>query len=162
VNETTTLEPLSLGDVMRLNARTWLEPVPDERPLPVLMLTYPAPQFDDVDPDVVESTMRRVAGALGAVPAGPEVPDGGVRISTHGLEALLWFTGCSYALKISHPRWLRELNSAGRALLAVGLDELSPVAAVAEVDEYRQHARQTGRMHFAFARVGRRALGGAA
>jgi hypothetical protein len=55
---------------------------------------------------------------------------------------------------------VRGLEQCGGALLAVGLDELSQVASVAEVDEYRSHARETGRLQFALARVGR-AVGGA-
>jgi hypothetical protein len=152
-------EPLSLGTIMRLNTRTWVEPVGTDT-LPMLMLTYPAPQFDEVDPAVVESAMRRVAEALGAEPFSADVPDVGVRFTLHPPHGLLWFTNSSYALKITHVRWLRALKEAGGAVLGVGLDELSTVASVAEVDEYREHARRHGRMHFAFGHVGR-PLGGA-
>lgn len=152
-------EPLSLGTIMRLNTRTWVEPIGDD-PLPMLMLTYPAPQFDEVDPALVESTMRHVAAALGAEPLSGRVPEVGVRFTLHTPYGLLWFPGSAYALKITHPRWLRALREAGGAVIGVGLDELSTVASVAEVDEYREHARELGRMHFALGHVGR-PLGGA-
>lgn len=152
-------EPLSLDTIMRLNARTWVEPVGDD-PLPMLMLTYPAPQYDEVDPAAVENTMRHVAAALGAEPSSGSVPDVGVRFTLHPPHGLLWFTGSSYALKITNPRWLRALKEAGGAALGVGLDALSTVATVREVDEYRQRARELGRMYFALGHVGR-PLGGA-
>ncbi|WP_244206884.1 hypothetical protein [Streptomyces swartbergensis] len=151
---TTVLEPVPLGVIARLNARTWLAPSEGEL-LPVLMLTYPAPQFDEPSPDVVEATMRHVAASLGTVAAGPVVPEVGVRLTLRGPDALLWFTDTAYALKIAHPRWTRAVNVSDRALLAVGLDELSPVATAAEVDEYREAARAAERMHLGIARVGR-------
>jgi hypothetical protein len=153
-------EAVPLATLMSVNVRTWLDQTDDGDPIAVLMLTYPAPQFDEADPTVVEATMRHVATSLGAVPTGEPVPDVGVRLTTDGGEALLWFPGTGYALKVQHPRWVRALEQHGVALLAVGLDELSQVASVAEVDEYRNHARATGRMHFALARAGR-SLGGA-
>jgi hypothetical protein len=166
-----TLDPLPLGVVMRLNARTRIELDDQGDRVPALMLTYPPARFDWTGPDAerlnhvdeplhVEGIMRRVAASLDAAP-GPDVPDAGLRITLHGLDALLWLTGCPYALKLSNPRWLRALNTAGLALLAVGLDELSPTASAAEVDEYRETARAAGRMHCAYARVGR-PTGGAA
>ncbi|MGA5489546.1 hypothetical protein ACPCK1_17540 [Streptomyces pseudogriseolus] len=159
--ETTAVaEAVPLATIMSVNVRTWLDRNDDGDPITCLMLTYPAPQFDDADPAVVEATMRQVATSLGAVPAGEPVPDVGVRLTTHGGEALLWFPGSFYALKVRHPQWVRALNQCGGALLAVGLDELSQVASVAEVNEYRAAARAAGRMHFALARVGR-PIGGA-
>lgn len=152
-------EPVTLATLASVNVRTWLDRTDAGEPLPCLMLTYPAPQFDDADPDVVESTMRRVARSLGAVAAGEPVPDVGVRLTIGGGVALLWFPETGYALKVQHPSWVRGLEQCGGALLAVGLDELSQVASVAEVDEYRQHARDTGRLHFALARVGRAVRG---
>ena len=153
-------EPVTLGMLASVNVRTWLDRPDAGEPIPCLMLTYPTPQFVDADPAVVESTMRRVARSLGAVEAGEPVPDVGVRLTIGGGVALLWFPETGYALKVQHPSWVRGLEQCGGALLAVGLDELSQVASVAEVDEYRQHARDTGRLHFALARVGR-AVGGA-
>jgi hypothetical protein len=160
MTDSTTLAPVTLSTIMTLNVRTWIEQPDTDTPLAALMLTYPAPQFDDADPVAVERTMRGVAASLGAVPAGAPVPDVGVRLTVHGGEALLWFTDCSYGLRVRHLRWMRALERAGRALLAVGLDELSPVASVAEVDEYREAARGSGRMHLALAHLGRR-IGGA-
>ncbi|MDX3753751.1 hypothetical protein ACFWD7_37060 [Streptomyces mirabilis] len=153
-------EAVPLATLMSVNVRTWLEQAPNGEPIPCLMITYPAPQFDDADPAVVEATMRQVAQSLGAVPAGEPVPDVGTRLTLGGGVALLWFLETGYALKVQHPRWVRGLEQCGGALLAVGLDELSQVASVAEVDEYRNHSREAGRLQFALARVGR-AVGGA-
>ncbi|MFI1607870.1 hypothetical protein ACH4YN_38150 [Streptomyces griseofuscus] len=145
---------------MTLNTRTWLDWTDDGEPLAALMLTHPSPQFGpEVDPAAVEATMRHVATSIGAVPAGEPVPDVGVRLTVHGSVALLWVPGAAYALKITHTRWVHALAQCSGVLLAVGLDELSTVASVAEVDEYRGHARETGRLHFALAHA-RRAFGG--
>lgn len=153
-------EAVPLATLSSVNVRTWLEQAPNGDPIPCLMITYPPPQFDDVDPAVVEATMRRVAHSLDAVPSGEPVPDAGVRLTLGGGAALLWFPETGYALKVQHPRWVRGLEQCGGALVAVGLDALSRVATVAEVDEYRNHARETGRLQFALARLGR-AVGGA-
>ncbi|CAL9591379.1 hypothetical protein SUDANB1_05232 [Streptomyces sp. enrichment culture] len=157
--ETRPTEVVPIATLATVNTRTWVDTTDDGAPIPCLMLTYPAPQFDDADPEVVEATMRQVAQSLGAVPAGEPVPDVGVRLTLRGGVALLWFPETGYALKVEHPRWVRALEQFGAALLAVGLDELSQVASVAEVDEYRQNTRAAGRLHFALARVGRR-IGG--
>ncbi|MGC0211935.1 DUF6415 family natural product biosynthesis protein [Streptomyces levis] len=160
-------EALSLGVIMRLNARTWIEQDEKGAPLPVLMLTYPPTNWgwtgpaahtahrNDAGPLPVEGIMRHVAASLNTVPPSAGVLDVGRRISLHGPEALLWFSGCPYALKISNPRWLRAADTAGRALLLVGLEELSPVASAAEVEEYRDSARAADRLHCALAHVGR-------
>ncbi|WP_406202550.1 hypothetical protein OG331_31665 [Streptomyces sp. NBC_01017] len=153
---------MTLDVIVFLNVRTWLGQTPAGDPVPALLLTYPAQRAEGVDPGVVEDVMRRVAVSLGAAPAGSPVPEVGVRLGVRGADALMWFPGCAYALKIARPEWVRALASCGRALLEVGLDELSTVASVAEVDEYRQHAHDSGRMHLALADVGRRPLGGAA
>ncbi|MFI1467662.1 hypothetical protein [Streptomyces wuyuanensis] len=159
--ETTAVaEVMPLATLMSVNVRTWLDRTDAGEPIPCLMITYPAPQFDDADPVAVEATMRQVATSLGAVPAGELVPDVGVRLTLRGGVALLWFPETGYALKVEHPSWVRGLEHCGGALLAVGLDELSQVASVAEVDEYRNHAREAGRLQFALARVGR-SVGGA-
>jgi hypothetical protein len=143
-----------LGTLMSINVRTWIDQG-DGEPMCCLLLTHAAPPLGEADPAAVETTMRRVAASLGAAPAGEPVPDAGVRLTVHGGEALLWFTDTEYALKIAHTRWVRAVHDAGGALLAVGLDELSRVASVAEVDEYREHAHAAGRLHLALARVGR-------
>jgi hypothetical protein len=148
-------EALPLSTLMSVNVRTWLEQTDNGEPIPCLMITYPAPQFDEVDPAAVEATMRQVAQSLGAIPVGESVPDVGARLTISGGVALLWFPETGYALKVQHLRWVRGLEQSGGALLAVGLDELSQVATVAEVDEYRNHGREAGRLHFAVARVGR-------
>ncbi|MET9816498.1 hypothetical protein [Streptomyces sp. NPDC006355] len=153
---------MTLDVIVFLNVRTWLGQTETGEPLPALMLTYPAKPAEDVDPGVVEDVMRRVAVSLGAAPAGTPVPEVGVRLGVRGVDALMWFPGCAYALKIARPDWVRALAGCGRALLEVGLDELSTVASVAEVDEYRRSAHELGRMHLALADVGRRPSGGAA
>ncbi|MET9729216.1 hypothetical protein ABZZ79_00695 [Streptomyces sp. NPDC006458] len=158
--ETRTAEAVPIATLATVNTRTWVDTTDDGAPIPCLMITYPAPRFEDADPAVVEATMRQVARSLGAVPAGDPVPNVGVRLTLCGGAALLWFPETLYALKVQHPRWVRALEQYGGALLAVGLDELSQVASVAEVDEYRQHSRETGRLHFALADLGR-AVGGA-
>lgn len=157
--ETKPAEAVPIATLATVNTRTWVDTTDDGAPIPCLMLTYPAPQFEDADPVIVEATMRQVAQSLGAVPAGEPVPDIGVRLTISGGVALLWFPETGYALKVQHLRWVRALEEHGVALLAVGLDELSQVAAVVEVDEYRSNAREGGRMLFALARVGR-SLGG--
>ncbi|MFE9810726.1 hypothetical protein [Streptomyces sp. NPDC005548] len=158
----TTIAPaVSLATIMTVNARTWLDWTDDGEPLAALMLTHPSPQFGpEVDPAAVEATMRTVATSLGAVPAGDPVPDVGVKLTLHGSVALLWFPGAAYSLKITHARWVHALSRCSGVLLAVGLDELSTVASVAEVDEYRENGRESGRLQFALAHC-RRGLGGA-
>lgn len=158
--ETRPAEAVPIATLAAVNTRTWLERADNGEPLPCLMITYPAPQFEDADPAVVEAMMRQVARSLGAVPAGEPVPDVGVRLTLRGGVALLWFPETGYALKVEHLAWVRGLEQCGAALLAVGLDELSQVASVAEVDEYRNNAREGGRLQFALARVGC-AVGGA-
>jgi hypothetical protein len=153
-------EVVPLATLMSVNVRTWLGRTDAGESIPCLMITYPAPQFEDAAPAVVEATMRQVVQSLGAVPAGDPVPDVGVRLTIRGGVALLWFLETGYALKVEHPRWVRGLEESSVALLAVGLDELSQVASVAEVDEYRQSTRAAGRLYFALARIGR-AVGGA-
>ncbi|MFG2458175.1 hypothetical protein ACGFWE_14040 [Streptomyces sp. NPDC048523] len=152
------VEPVTLDLIVFLNVRTWIGQTQSGELYPALMLTYPAQRAEGVDPGVVEHTMRRVAVSLGGAPAGSPVPEVGVRLGVRGAEALMWFPGCSYALKIARPPWVRALESCGRALLEVGLDELSTVASVAEVDEYRESQYGLGRMHLALADVGRRPL----
>lgn len=158
--ETRPAEAVPIATLATVNTRTWVDTTDDGAPIPCLMLTYPAPQFEDVDPAVVEATMRQVVRSIGAVPAGDPVPNVGVRLTVRAGVALLWFPDSLYALKVQHPRWVRALEEYGGALLAVGLDELSQVASVAEVDEYRNHTRESGRLHFALAALGR-AVGGA-
>lgn len=153
-------EVVPLATLMTVNTRTWLDQTDTGELIPCLMLTYPAPQFDEVDPAAVEATMQQVVQSLGAVPAGESVPDVGVRLTISGGVALLWFLETGYALKIQHPRWVRGLKDCGGALLVVGLDELSQVASVAEVDEYRANARAGGRLYLALAHLGR-PVGGA-
>ncbi|WP_406459715.1 hypothetical protein OH768_33575 [Streptomyces sp. NBC_01622] len=153
-------EAVPLSTLMSVNVRTWVEETDDGVLIPCLMLTYQAPQFDDVDPAAVEATMRQVAQSLGARRSGEPVPNVGMRLTLRRGVALLWFRETGYALKVQHPRWVRAVEGCGCTLLAVGIDELSQVATLAEVDEYRNHARETGRLFFALADVGR-AVGGA-
>lgn len=141
------------GLIATLNARTWLDHTHDGDVFSALLITFPAPQFDEVDPDAIEQTMLGVAAALGAAPFGKPPPTVGARVITVGGDALVWFAGCPYALKLTHPRWAQAINNLGHVLLAVGLDELSPVASRAEIDEYIERARECGRMHIALADV---------
>lgn len=157
--EAAVAEAVPLATLSTVNVRTWLDQTDDGEPIPCLMLTYQAPQFDEADPAVVEASMRQVVQSLGAVLAGEPVPDVGVRLTISGGVALLWFLETGYALKVQHPRWVRGLKECGGALLVVGLDELSQVASVAEVDEYRANARAGGRLYLALAHLGR-PLGG--
>lgn len=153
-SEATFAEVVPLSTLATVNVRTWIDRTDAGEPIPCLMLTYPAPQFDEVDPAAVEASMRQVVQSLGAVPAGEAVPDVGVRLTIQSGVALLWFLEAGYALKIQHPRWVRGLKECGGALLVVGLDELSQVASVAEVDEYRANARAGGRLYLALAQLG--------
>lgn len=155
------VEPVTLDVILFLNVRTWLGQTAGGDPIPALMLTYPGHRAEGADPGVVEDVMRRVAVSIGATPGSSPVPEVGVRLAVAGADALMWFPGCSYALKITRPDWVRALAATGCALVEVGLDELSTVASVAEVDEYRQSAYDGGRMHNALADVGRRPSGGA-
>jgi hypothetical protein len=157
--ETTVADVVPLSTLATVNVRTWLDQTDTGETIPCLMLNYPAPQFDDADPAVVEANMRQVVQSLGAVPAGESVPDVGVRLTISGGVALLWFLETGYALKVQHPRWVRGLKECGGALLVVGLDELSQVASVAEVDEYRANARAGGRLYLALAQLGRSSVG---
>jgi hypothetical protein len=140
--------------ILSLSVRTSLEQTDDARVFGAVMLTYPAPQFGEVDPADVEEKMRGVAASLGAVPYGEAVPTVGARISMHGTDAVLWFAGCPYGLSVKHPRWATAAVNLGEVLLAVGLDELSPGASRAEVDEYRVYAAEAGRIHVAHAQIG--------
>jgi hypothetical protein len=153
--ETMVSGAVPLATLMSVNVRTWLDHTDAGEPIPCLMLTYSAPQFDEADPAAIEASMRQVVQSLGAVRAGESVPDVGVRLTISGGVALLWFLETGYALKVPHPRWVRGLKECGGALLVVGLDELSQVASVAEVDEYRANARAGGRLYLALAHLGR-------
>ncbi|MFI6465650.1 hypothetical protein [Streptomyces sp. NPDC050538] len=153
---------MALDVIVFLNVRTWLGQTSAGDPIPALLLTYPAQRAEGVDPGVVNDVMHRVAVSLGAAPAGSTVPEVGVRLGVRGAHALMWFPGCSYALKITRPEWVRALASYGRAIIEVGLDELSTVTTAPEVDAYRQNAREGGRLYLAVADVGRRPPGGEA
>lgn len=142
------------GLIASLNVRVWLHYTMNDEAFPFLMLTYPAPQFEDVDPAAVEHTMRGVAASLGAAPLGEPLPKVGARVIRRDGDAFVWFADCPYALKVSQPAWARRIAELGHVLLAVGLDELSPVASRAEVDEYIATAGECGRMHVALADVG--------
>lgn len=144
----------SKGLILSLTVRTSLEHTADDGAFGVVMLTYPAPQFGEVDPDDVELKMRGVAAALGAAPYGGPVPTVGARIYMQGTDAALWFTGCDFGLKIRHPRWASAAERLDEVLLAVGLSELSPGACRAEVAEYRVNMAKAGGLHVARAQIG--------
>lgn len=143
------------GLIATLNARTWLDHTINGRVFSPLLLTYPAPQFEDIDPAEVERKMLGVAASLGAAPLSAELPDAGERVTLHpGGTTLVHLDNSPYALHIpKHPRWSQAISQLGQVLLAIGLDELSPVASRAEINEYIEAAGENGRMHFAIARV---------
>ncbi|MFE2747297.1 hypothetical protein ACFXKX_23715 [Streptomyces scopuliridis] len=153
--------PPTPGLIAQLNVRTWLDHTVDGRVFAPMLITYPAPQFEDVDPAEVERQMRGVAASLGAVPAelgtsnGESAAAAGERVSIHqGGAILVHFEGSRYALRVlKSARWAGVIANLGHVLLAVGLDELSGVASRAEVDEYIEHAGRTGRIHAAVADV---------
>ncbi|MEU9789124.1 hypothetical protein AB0E27_00620 [Streptomyces sparsogenes] len=120
-----------------------------------LLLTYPAPQLEDADPADIERTMHGVAASLGVAPRNQGLVDVGERLTVHpGGAILLHFDGAEYALRLpAHPRWAQTISNFGRVLLAVGLDELSPVASPAEIDEYIEAGGETGRLLVGLARV---------
>ncbi|AZM53350.1 hypothetical protein DMA15_12785 [Streptomyces sp. WAC 01529] len=129
----------STGLILSLTVRTSLEHTAEGKMFGVVMLTYPAPQFGEVDQDDVELKMRGVAASLGAAPYGGPVPTVGARIHMQGADAALWFKGCDFGLRLKHPRWASAAARLDEVLLVVGLAELSPGATRAEVDEYRVH-----------------------
>lgn len=144
------------GLIAALNARLWLDHTIGGEVFTALLLTHPAPQFEDVDPAEVERTMRGVAASLGVAPRSQELADVGERLTVHsGGVILLHFDGSPYGLRLpAHPRWAQAIGGFGRVLLAVGLDELSPVASRAEVDEYIEAGGDTGRLLVGLATVG--------
>lgn len=143
------------GLIATINARTWLDHTIDGRVFSPVLLTYPAPQFEDADPVEVERQMSIVAASLGARPPGPALPEIGERVTVHdGGVTLVHFDGSPYALRLpKHPRWTQVVAGLGQVLLAVGLDELSPVASRSEVDEYIETAGSNGRILFGLACV---------
>ncbi|MFE4691283.1 hypothetical protein ACFRH6_14635 [Streptomyces sp. NPDC056749] len=144
------------GLIARLQARTALDHTAQGRAYASLLITYPTPQFEDVDPAEVERLMHGVAVTLGAVPA--VLPEAGpgrapafsvdrVSIAPSG-ECLVHFDGTPWSLRIARsPGWTRVVEGIGQVLLVVGLDELSPVASVAEVDEYIEASGAADRLY---------------
>ncbi|MFJ4126017.1 hypothetical protein ACIP3U_32400 [[Kitasatospora] papulosa] len=142
--------------IAQLQARTALEHTAQGRTYASLLITYPAPQFEDVDPAEVERLMHGVALTLGAVPA--VLPEAGpgrapsfsvdrVSIGPSG-ETLVHFCGTPWSLRVARsPGWTRVISGLGRVLLVVGLDELSPVASAAEVDKYIEAAGAADRLY---------------
>ncbi|MFF9568518.1 hypothetical protein [Streptomyces sp. NPDC014685] len=149
------------GLIAKLTVRTWLDFTADGRMFVPMLITYPAPQFEDVDPVRVEQDMLGVAAALATTPTELDMLGGGapahagrrVHLTDNGL-LLVRFDGTPWALRVAKaPRWSRLVAELGHVLLAVGLDELSAVASRAEVDEYIERAGRTGRIHAAVADV---------
>lgn len=136
------------GLIASLNARLWLDHTLGGQVFTALLLTHPTSPLDDVDPVKVERTMRGVAASLSVAPRDQGLADVGERITIHPRgQILLHFDGSQYALRLpAHPRWAQAIAGFGRVLLAVGLDELSPVASRAEVDEYIEAGGQNGRL----------------
>ncbi|MDX3224392.1 hypothetical protein [Streptomyces sp. ME19-01-6] len=143
------------GLIASLNARLWLDHTPGDEVFTSLLLSFPAPQFADVDPAEVERTMRGVGASLGVAPRGQGLADVGERLTVHaGGVILLHFDGSRYAMRLpAHPRWAKAISGFGRVLLAVGLDELSPVASRVEIDEYIEAGGETGRLLVGLAMV---------
>ncbi|MFJ3587550.1 hypothetical protein ACIQUY_29160 [Streptomyces sp. NPDC090231] len=150
-----TLPAPNPGLIARLNARTSLGQTEAGRTFASLMLTYPAPQFGEVDPSKVEFAMRGVASTLGAVPAvlpsvvpgrAPSFSVDRMSITPTGIP-LIHFDGTPWSMRIAEsPAWSRVVAGLGRVLLVVGLDELSSVASAAEVDEYIEYAGEADRL----------------
>lgn len=144
------------GLIARLQARTAVDTTAQGRSYASLLITYPAPQFEDVDPAEVERLMHGVAVTLGAVPAVlPETAPGRapafsvdrVSVAPTG-EVLVHFDGTPWALRVARsPSWRRVAASLGQVLLVVGLDNLSPVASAAEIDEYIETMSETDRLY---------------
>lgn len=136
------------GLIASLSARVWLDHTLGGEVFTALLLTFPAPQFEDVDRAEVERTMRGVAVSLGVAPRDLVLAHTGERITVRdGGLILLHFDGSPYALRLpAHSRWAQVIRGFGQVLLAVGLDELSPVASRAEIDEYMEAGGGTGRL----------------
>ncbi|MFF9690212.1 hypothetical protein [Streptomyces sp. NPDC014623] len=143
------------GLIASLNAHTALNPNAQGRTYASLLLTHPAPQFEDVDRAKVERLMLGVAEALGAVPAvlpagtgrAPSFSVDRVSIAPSG-ETLVHFNGTPWQMRVARsPSWSRVMAGIGQVLLVVGLDELSPVASAAEIDEYIESAGEAGRLY---------------
>lgn len=144
------------GLIASLTARTFLDTAQDGTVFGALLLTYPTPQFEDIDPGDVEWKMRGVAAAAGALHYTPStpVPRVGARITAHGSSAMLWLAGCPYGLDVKHPRWVATATTVEDVLIVVGTAALSPTASAAEVDEYREHFTETGDLYVAMASIG--------
>lgn len=143
------------GLIASLNARLWLDHTLGGQVFTALLLTHPTSQIEDVDPATVERSMRGVAVSLGVVPRDQGLADVGERLTVHqGGVILLHFDASKYGLRLpAHPRWAQAISGFGQVLLAVGLDELSPVASRAEVDEYIEAGGETGRLLVGLATV---------
>lgn len=143
------------GLIAALKPRLWLDHTPDNEVFTALLLTHPASQFEDTNPDEVERSMRGVATSLGVAPRDQGLVNVGERITVHGGGVIvLHFDGSKYGLKLpAHPRWAQAIAGFGRVLLAVGLDELSPAASRAEIDEYIEACGETGRLLVGLATV---------
>lgn len=143
------------GLIAQLNAHTALSFNDSGRTYASLLITYPAPQFEDVDPAAVERLMRGVAVTLGAVPAAlPAVPGRAPSFSVDRVsivpsgEVLVHFDGTPWQMRVARsPTWSRVMAGIGQVLLVVGLDELSPAASAAEVDEYIETAGESDRLY---------------
>lgn len=144
------------GLIARLNAHTALHTNDAGRTYASLLITYPAPQIEDVDRAEVERLMLGVAVTLGAVPAVlPETAPGRapsfsvdrVSLAPSG-ETLVHFDGTPWQMRVARsPAWSRVMAGIGQVLLVVGLDELSPTASAAEIDEYIECVGMAGRLY---------------
>ncbi|MGO4419266.1 hypothetical protein AB4Z54_11070 [Streptomyces sp. MCAF7] len=143
------------GLIASLNAHVWLDHTIAGQVFTVLLLTHPAPQFEEIDRTGVERAMRGVAASLGVAPRGTALANVGERLTLHaGGAIVLHFDGSLYGLRLpAHPRWSQVIADFGQVLLAVGLDRLSPTASRAKVDEYIEAGGKTGRLLVGIATV---------
>ncbi|MGW0779873.1 hypothetical protein [Streptomyces sp. NPDC002913] len=144
------------GLIASLAARSRLDHNAQGRTYASLLITYAEPQFEDAEPAEVERLMLGVAYGLGAVPAvlpgtapgrAPSFSVDRVSVAPTG-ECLVHFDGTPWSLRVARsPAWTRVMAGIGQVLLVVGLDELSPVASAAEVDEYVECVGAAGRLY---------------
>ncbi|MFD0034847.1 hypothetical protein ACFVJK_42880 [Streptomyces sp. NPDC127172] len=134
------------GLIASLGTHTWLDQTAAGDVFGVLLITYRAPQFDDADPALVEQQMRGLVAAAGArLPDEPPQADGSW-VRRVGTDVLVHFAHCTTALRVRQPRLARVFANLGGVLLVIGLDELSPIACRAEIDDYLERGRGASRL----------------
>ncbi|MGI5048278.1 hypothetical protein ACM9HD_33220 [Streptomyces sp. JAC25] len=167
MSETAPAPAQTPGLITQPQARTALNHTAQGRDYPSLLITYPAPQFEDVDQAEVERLMHGVALTPGAVPAVlPEAGPGRAssfsvdRVSIVRATRHVHFCGTPWSLRFTRPPGCtRVISSLGRVPLVVGRDELSPVASAAEVDKYIEAAGAADRLYATVSSVASSAIG---